>query len=140
MVVCCLHCVSYFFREDEAAFWRLEKIQSRSIIAFFMAVLFAYWHREPPVPDMPADEDIMKTRWTIKHFFGLLALMVLFCVLITSVLFGIGWIIMRLVYDTVEPVGNAFVKMLIVTVIIALLATFIIVLSDRFGNSWRRSR
>lgn len=131
--------ISYAFREDRDLFWKIEKIQSRSIFSFFMAIIFAYQHRQQS-SDIAGDIEPVRTPWTIKGFFILFALMLLLSIFCTSILFGIGWIIMHLVYEEVEPIGNAFVKMLLITAVMSLFATIIFFLSDRFGSRWQRRR
>ena len=130
--------VLYFFREANEPFWNIDEIQSRLGFAFFMSIIFAYRQREQPKPDLTEDDDMIETGWSFKHFMSVFRLMLLFSLLIMSVLFGIGCIVMHLFNDKVEPVGNVFVKMLAVTSTMTFIAVIILYFSDRFSRPLKR--
>jgi drug/metabolite transporter (DMT)-like permease len=130
--------ISAVFMEADKPFWNVEEIQSRSLFAFFMAIIFAYRHNEQPKSEVPDDDDMVQKKWTLKEFFGIFGLMLLFALLIMTVLFGIGWVVMQLIYDNVEPVGQSFTKMIFVTSVMTFIAVLFFFLAERFG--FRRNR
>ena len=130
--------VDYAFEEDRKLFWSLEKIQRRFIFILFMSTLFAFRHREQPNSGVPDDDDMVQKKWGLKEFFGVFGLLLLFATIIMSILFGIGWLVMHLAYDEVEPAGKIFVKMLVVTAIMTFISTLLLFLADRFNIWWGR--
>jgi cytochrome bd-type quinol oxidase subunit 2 len=128
--------ISYFFREAGKDFWSLQEIQSRSVFAVFMALIFAY---RQPNADAENEEEPVKKKWTLKEFFSVFGLLFSFSIIIMCLLFGIAWIVLQFFADNHEPTGKIFLKMILVTGTMCLLAVFVLFLSDRFGIRWQRS-
>ena len=130
--------ISYVFKEADEPFWSLKEIQSRSIFALFMSLIFAYRHREQPASEIPDDTDMEKQPWNLKQFIGIFGLMLLFSIIIMSVLFGLGWVIMQIINKEATAVGDAFIRMLLVTVIMSFVAVLVLFLCEKFGIRWER--
>lgn len=132
--------ISYFFREDGESFWDLSFIQQRSGFAFFMAIVFAYRQQEQPGFNLQNGQDYVKLKWSVKEFFNVLLIMLVFAIIAMSILFGIGWLVKSMVSPSDEAVGKVYLKALAVTSIMTFLAVIALCILDRLGIRWDRRR
>jgi len=130
--------ISYVFREADEPFWSLKEIQSRSIFAFFMAIVFSYRGKLQSASAVSSETESGRHRWTSKEFIGIFGILLLYGVIGMTVLFGIGWMVIQFAYGSVEPFGRTFIRMLMVTAIMTFLATLVLFLCDKYGIRWGR--
>ena len=69
-------------------------------------------------------------------FVGTFLLLLVFGIIASSILMGLGWFILHFSFHNNESLGNVYGKTIAVTAVICLLVVTVFFLCDRFGIRW----